>query len=437
MSFAASGNEPGLKAHILATRDTRQHRLQQAFELARQGRGACVLALSTNLPGRSKHMVGLSRHARKALDIMRAWPGLRTQHSGPDALGPFHVALCDLPPREAKYLAMALEQGHPASRLLDLDVYAPDGSQVDRAALGLPPRACLLCEEPAVDCIRLRRHAPEELRRHAEGLLGFSMGDLQADRAADALARGARMELHLTPKPGLVDRHDQGSHPDLSFEAMEASILLLPQYFSELQGACKAGKPLAELVQTGRDAEVRMMAKIHTNAHKGFIFLAGLFLLATVEARQLPDLRDAISQMARLFFSQFRPRDTPGSTLRALHGLGGIQFETECGLPAIFDHGWPCYQAALDAGWGAEEAGFYLMAVLMQHVEDTTAIRRCGPEGLSRLRRDGFHLQSMLERRESPLPVLRQLNTEYCQMGLTMGGVADCMALTFALEAMA
>ena len=43
----------------------------------------------------------------------------------------------------------------------------------------------------------------------------------------------------------------------------------------------------------------------------------------------------------------------------------------------------------------------------------------------------------MLERRESPLPVLRQLNTEYCQMGLTMGGVADCMALTFALEAMA
>jgi triphosphoribosyl-dephospho-CoA synthase len=74
------------------------------------------------------------------------------------------------------------------------------------------------------------------------------------------------------------------------------------------------------------------------------------------------------------------------------------------------------------------------MAVLMQRVEDTTAIRRCGLEGLSRLRRDGARLQRLLEQQQAPEPMLAALNQEYRRSGLTMGGVADCMALTFALQ---
>jgi triphosphoribosyl-dephospho-CoA synthase len=70
----------------------------------------------------------------------------------------------------------------------------------------------------------------------------------------------------------------------------------------------------------------------------------------------------------------------------------------------------------------------------MQQVEDTTAIHRCGLEGLSRLRRDGARLQKLLEQQQEPKPMLAALNEEYCAAGLTMGGVADCMALTFALQ---
>jgi triphosphoribosyl-dephospho-CoA synthase len=103
-------------------------------------------------------------------------------------------------------------------------------------------------------------------------------------------------------------------------------------------------------------------------------------------------------------------------------------------LPAVFEHGWPKYREALEAGWEPEHAGFYLMAVLMQKVEDTTAVSRCGLEGLSRLRRDGAHLQRLLEQQRAPEPALAALNQEYRKSGLTMGGVADCMALTFALQ---
>ena len=74
------------------------------------------------------------------------------------------------------------------------------------------------------------------------------------------------------------------------------------------------------------------------------------------------------------------------------------------------------------------------MALLMQHVEDTTAIHRCGLEGLSRLRQDGARLQRLLQKQQEPEPMLTALNEQYRELGLTMGGVADCMALTFALQ---
>ena len=37
---------------------------------------------------------------------------------------------------------------------------------------------------------------------------------------ADALSIGLRVELDLTPKPGLVDRWDSGSHDDLDYRLM-------------------------------------------------------------------------------------------------------------------------------------------------------------------------------------------------------------------------
>jgi len=75
------------------------------------------------------------------------------------------------------------------------------------------------------------------------------------------------------------------------------------------------------------------------------------------------------------------------------------------------------------------------MATLMRKVEDTTAVRRCGLEGLERLRRDGAILQDLLDMGRDPEPFLVLLNEDYRRDNLTMGGVADCMALTWALHA--
>ncbi len=77
----------------------------------------------------------------------------------------------DIDAVEAKKRCIIVETGEPCARLADLDVYAQDGAQVDRARLGLPARACLLCALPAVECMRAKRHDQNEVIAKAHALL--------------------------------------------------------------------------------------------------------------------------------------------------------------------------------------------------------------------------------------------------------------------------
>jgi holo-ACP synthase CitX len=70
-----------------------------------------------------------------------------------------------------KRRCVALEAATPVARLVDLDVYAPEGTPVDRSSLHLPARRCLCCAEPARDCIRAGRHPPAEVVASAIRLL--------------------------------------------------------------------------------------------------------------------------------------------------------------------------------------------------------------------------------------------------------------------------
>jgi triphosphoribosyl-dephospho-CoA synthase len=426
-------NDPELRADLLEARDARQASAQSAL-----GRGVSILMISANMPGADKHRPGVARMLSRALDSLQGAIGLEMLESPRDRLGPFHLAVSRAAPADAKRAALAIEAASPSGRLLDLDVYGPDGGQLDRAGLGLPPRPCLVCGEPARECILLRRHGERELLARVDELLRpwrpAPRPMLPATLAAN-LSLGALRELDLTPKPGLVDRRDSGSHPDLSHVAMSASVDLLPIYFEDLLRCARERRPLADSVQAGIAAEQRMTRAIGSNAHRGFIFLGGLALMAACRCQGRVELLPrTIGDLARDFFAQAGAADSHGAHIRDVHGLGGIRAEALSGLPAVFEHGWPRYREALEAGWGPDHAAWYLLAVLMQRVEDTTAVSRCGLDGLARISRDGTQLRRLLERGQDPEPLLAGLNQAYCRSGLTMGGVADCMALTFALQ---
>jgi holo-ACP synthase len=157
-----------LRAALLSARDARA-----ALLLAhRPAEGEALLAVSLAIPGEEKEPPGgLELFAWAVARAVLALPGVRPLHSAPDALGPFALLAVAAPPEPVKRACVDLEASRPDARLLDLDVYAADGRQVDRAALGLPPRPCLCCEAPAHECVRTGRHPPAEVLARARALL--------------------------------------------------------------------------------------------------------------------------------------------------------------------------------------------------------------------------------------------------------------------------
>lgn len=250
---------------------------------------------------------------------------------------------------------------------------------------------------------------------------------------AAALLRGLTAELTLTPKPGLVDLWDNGSHADLSLPKMLASIELLGVYFGELIRALAAGAGSGELIALGRAAEERMHARLGTNTHKGAIFLGGLLLLARFRATgdEPESLRSAVVEVAEEIIAQLTPEASHGAAVRQSCQVGGILAEARAGLPSLFEVALPAWHQNQSHCRQPLRCSFAMLAALMQSVEDTTALHRCGPLGLERLRCDGRELELLLGRGEDPVPLLQKLNQEYRQLNLTMGGVADMLGLAF------
>jgi holo-ACP synthase len=177
---------------LLAARDARQARLDSF--LSRAGDSRSVVAVSTVIPGADKKPAGAERLVGAGVAVLQlARPVALSldqapspqvnatsapstvvsfQHDrGEDVLGEFLFFTATTDPRCMKERCVALESAVPWGRLLDLDVYDAGGRPVTRRALGHPERTCLVCDEPARDCIRLGRHREAELRARVEALL--------------------------------------------------------------------------------------------------------------------------------------------------------------------------------------------------------------------------------------------------------------------------
>lgn len=169
MSFAKSGSEgQALRAGLLDARDRRQELLDQYL-----GSGCpTVVFLSLALPGEEKNPPGASALATWTVRaLVRKFPELINLNRGSDCLGIYAIMQVPFAAPEAKRRCVAIETAEPFSRLIDLDVYDRGGMQTDRRSLGLAPRPCLVCDRPAVECIRLRRHTTAEVKGRVDELL--------------------------------------------------------------------------------------------------------------------------------------------------------------------------------------------------------------------------------------------------------------------------
>ena len=165
-SFAKSAS------NFLAARDLRQEALERAWRAGQPAAVSCIVFLSLNIPGAEKNPPGveglfLALHHALLTAIPQALEIERTV----DILGPYALYRVDAPGDAVKRACIGIENARPSYRLADLDVYVDGGYQIGRRALGFDARCCLLCPDPAVDCMRLGSHSLQDLLDRAHELL--------------------------------------------------------------------------------------------------------------------------------------------------------------------------------------------------------------------------------------------------------------------------
>ncbi len=352
----------------------------------------------------------------------------------------------DMDPEALKKLTCAIEEQHPLGRLFDLDVIAPDGRKLERQT----PRRCLLCGRPAAECARSRAHDVEALQRAAEALLSGALYDSDMKTAAGLAVRALLYEVAVTPKPGLVDRANSGSHADMDFYTFLSSASGLWPYFEEcvrigIQTAAQTPpETLAALRFPGMQAECDMRrATGNVNTHKGAIYSMGLLcgalgrldrevwgqperVLKEAAAMAAGSVKRELGHVAR------NSAKTAGERIYAMYGVAGVRSDAERGFPSVLYHGLPVLEAGLAAGKTPDEAGAAALLAIIAHTADTNVISRAGIEGQKAA---SEALRVLLKHQPYPDPAtLEALDRAYISQNLSPGGCADLLAICWMLH---
>lgn len=347
--------------------------------------------------------------------------------------------IVDAPAEDLKKLTVALEEASPVGRLFDLDVLTPTGVKLERAT----PRRCLICSETAAICSRSRAHSVPQLQKATSEILSrIPKADLIGCLAQKALI----LEVCCTPKPGLVDRNNRGSHRDMDIFTFFKSITALGGYFRE---CARIGMETAQLPpkdtfrllrQAGIQAEEAMFtATDGVNTHKGAIFTLGLLCGSAGRLHTCdPDIlcQEAAAMVAGIVSRELAAvsgqATTAGQRLYQRYGITGVRGEAEQGFPTVLNIGLPILTKGLVLGHGWNDSGCAALLAILAHSEDTNLITRGGRETQQELK---TRLQRMLQ--EEPFPTLQtsaQLDAEFIQKNLSPGGSADLLAACYFLQ---
>ena len=345
-----------------------------------------------------------------------------------------------------KKITCAIEEETPLGRLYDMDVLTEDGRKLDRPV----PRRCLLCGEPAKICARSRAHTVEELQQVTQAILTENFDRADADFGAEYAVRALLYEVCVTPKPGLVDRVNNGSHRDMDIYTFLSSAPSLQPYFRTCiktgreTAMLPAPETLKALRSPGKKAEKTMYrATGGVNTHKGAIYSMGILCGAlgrlpreewTSPERILEEAGKMAAGIVAAELGGLTPEcaRTSGERFYLQYGITGIRGEAEAGFPAVRDAGLPVLERLLAEGKSNDEAGAAALLAILASTPDTNVIAR---GGIDTQRRVIAELREMLKKTALPeREALEEMDRAYTEENLSPGGSADLLALCWMLH---
>ncbi len=269
-----------------------------------------------------------------------------------------------------------------------------------------------------------------------------------ADRIASYAVEALLVEAAATPKPGLVDRANNGAHEDMDFFTFQKSAAALAPYFTEfVRAGAGEGRSLhtllSELRPIGRAAESAMYARTGgVNTHKGAIFSFGVLLGAAgwISAHGKPLMADAVLNAVRIvcaglchtdYGGQFDTPQTKGQAAYLTYGLTGVRGEAEAGFPLVWDYALPLYRVRRAEHAPLNDALVDVLLVLMAHNMDTNVLGRHDLAMLQRVQEEADQIAKLGGMRtERGRAALQAFDAQLIDAWVSPGGSADLAAVT-------
>lgn len=263
---------------------------------------------------------------------------------------------------------------------------------------------------------------------------------------AHLATQALQAELDTTPKPGLVDKDNNGAHRDMDYALMQRSIDTLHPYFVKLAllGCADALPSHTAIRDAGIEAEKAMLSATNgVNTHKGALFSMGLAVVAAAhEERKIAANEEQILKERNGGEDVLVSLQT---TIKALAASFPDTSGTHGSKAKLLSKGTTAIKGALDnarEGYEmlfAEWLPFYIerrkehdaytlhktLLRIMCDLDDTNVIYRTNLATAEEVKQEARALLDSFSK-----AALKDMDRRYTARNISPGGAADMLSLT-------
>lgn len=244
---------------------------------------------------------------------------------------------------------------------------------------------------------------------------------------AHLATQALQAELDTTPKPGLVDKDNNGAHRDMDYALMQRSIDTLHPYFVKLAllGCADALPTHTSIRDIGIEAEKAMLSATNgVNTHKGALFSMGLAVVAAAHEKDTDSLQTTIKALAASFPDT---NGTHGSKAKLLSkgttAIKGALDNAREGYEMLFAEWLPFYIERRK-----EHDAYTLHKTLLRimcDLDDTNVIYRTDLATAEEVKQEARALLDNFSK-----AALKDMDRHYTTRNISPGGAADMLSLT-------
>lgn len=244
---------------------------------------------------------------------------------------------------------------------------------------------------------------------------------------AHLATQALQAELDTTPKPGLVDKDNNGAHRDMDYALMQRSIDTLHPYFVKLAllGCADALPTHTSIRDVGIEAEKAMLSATNgVNTHKGALFSMGLAVVAAAHEENTDSLQATIKALAASFPDI---NGTHGSKAKLLSkgttAIKGALDNAREGYEMLFAEWLPFYIERRK-----ERDAYTLHKTLLRimcDLDDTNVIYRTDLATAEKVKQEARALLDNFSK-----TALKDMDRHYTTRNISPGGAADMLSLT-------